>query len=297
MAHGLVGAMEAGGTKMVCAVSRDGVEVLDEIRFPTTDPASTFVHAAAFFERWRDGLGALAIGSFGPVCLDPADPAFGSITTTPKPSWAHIPLRRWFAERFDVPIAFTTDVGMAAMGEALHGATRDVPSSLYLTVGTGIGGALVQEGRLLGGLVHPEVGHIRIPRHPNDDFVGVCPFHGDCLEGLASGPALSRRFGSDPKTWDDAHPAWTLAGWYFGQALATFTLCFSPHRIVLGGGVSQREEVLHTARTTMLQALAGYVAHPAITQTPEQYVVPAALGQSAGIVGGLAMARALVEQG
>lgn len=297
MADVLVGAMEAGGTKMVCAVSRDGVEVLEEVRFPTADPESTLTQAVAFFERWQGDLKALAIGSFGPVCLNPSDPAYGSITTTPKPGWMHVPIRRLMAERLNVPVAFTTDVGMAALGEATHGATHDVPSSLYLTVGTGIGGALVQEGRLLGGLVHPEVGHIRIPRHPDDTFSGVCPFHGDCLEGLASGPALARRFGSEPTTWDESHPAWTLAGWYLGQALATFTLCFSPHRMVVGGGVSQREVVLRVARATMLEALAGYVAHPAVTQHPDTYIVPAALGQHAGVIGGLTMARTLIARG
>jgi len=297
MPNPLVGTIEAGGTKMVCAVSRDGVQVLEEVRFPTTDPRTTFARAAVFFDRWHSELVALAIGAFGPVCLNSSDPAYGYITTTPKPGWAHVPLRTWFAQRYRCRIAFTTDVGIAALGEALYGATRDVPSSLYLTVGTGIGGALVQEGTLLGGLVHPEVGHIRIPRHPDDTFRGVCPFHGDCLEGLASGPALAQRFGSDPETWDEAHPAWTLAGWYLGQALATFTLCFSPHRIVLGGGVSQREVVIREARQTMLTSLAGYVAHPALTHTPETYVVPAALGQQAGVIGGLALARALAEQG
>lgn len=287
----LRGGVEAGGTKFVCAVGTGPGALEAEARFPTTSPDETIGRVLAFFEPWRDRLAAVGVGSFGPVDLDPASPTRGFITTTPKPGWAMVDLRGRIARALGVPVAFDTDVNAAALGEHLWGAARDVASLVYVTVGTGIGGGALVEGRLLHGLVHPEMGHVRVPRAPGDRFPGACPYHGDCLEGLASGPALARRWGRPAEELPDDHEAWPTLARELGLALATIVCTLSPRRIVVGGGVAQRAPVLPLVRAELARALAGYVRSPALEGSLEGYVVAPGLGARAGVLGALALAQ------
>ena len=277
----LVGGVEAGGTKLVCAVGR-GRDVMAETRIATTSPAETLADAIAFFKDHAP-LAALGVASFGPIDLDPRSPAYGFITTTPKPGWAHTdvvgPLRR----ALGVPVAFDTDVNAAALAEQRWGAARDAASVVYVTVGTGIGGGAVVNGRPLHGLVHPEMGHARIPHdRAADPFAGACPHHGDCWEGLAAAPALAARWGRPPETLPDDHPAWELEARYLALGLVNVILTLSPERVVLGGGVLARAGLLERVRAQVTALIAGYVR-------AAQIVAPV-LGERSGVLGALALA-------
>lgn len=294
----LFGGIEAGGTKWVCAVGRGAEEPTDLTRFPTTTPAETLDRAIAFFRphRERGDLAAIGVGSFGPVDLDPASPTWGSITSTPKPGWRFVDVAGRLRQELDVPIAFDTDVNTAMIGEARWGAAQDCTSAVYLTVGTGIGGGVLAEGRRLHGLVHPEIGHIRLPRDPErDPFTGSCPYHGDCLEGLASGPALAARWGRPAETLPPDHPAWTLEAHYLALALVNLICILSPQRIVLGGGVMEQQSLFPLLRAEVQTLLGGYVRAPAILDHIDDYIVPPALPGRSGVVGALALAEAVAE--
>jgi fructokinase len=277
-----VGGVEAGGTKFVCAVGH-GREVTAETRIPTTSPAETIAGTIAFFKD-HGPLAALGIASFGPVDLDPRSSTYGFITTTPKPGWAHTdvvgPLRR----ALGVPVAFDTDVNAAALAEHRWGAARAAGSVVYITVGTGIGGGAVVNGRAVHGLVHPEMGHVLIPHDRiADPFAGACPHHGDCWEGLASAPALAARWSAPPESLPDDHPAWTLEARYLALGLANVILTLSPERVVLGGGVMARPSLLPLVRANVAELIAGYV------RTAD--VVAPALGEHSGVLGALALAQ------
>lgn len=292
----LFGAIEAGGTKFVCAVGTGPDDLRDEVRFPTTTPAETLGRALDYFrqaQRTHGPLTALGIGSFGPVDLDRASATWGWVTSTPKPGWAQTEVAPFFGRELGIPVAFDTDVNGAALGEALWGAGQGVGSLVYLTVGTGIGGGVYLGGRLVHGLVHPEIGHILLPRDPvRDPFPGSCPFHGSCWEGLASGPALAQRWGAAGVTLGPDHPAWALEAHYLALGLQSLVGILSPQRIVLGGGVMDQPQLFPLVREELLRLNNGYIRHPALT--PEgvgAYVVPPALGNRAGILGALALAR------
>ena len=277
----LVGGVEAGGTKLVCAVGR-GRDVMAETRIATTSPAETLADAIAFFKDHAP-LAALGVASFGPIDLDPRSPAYGFITTTPKPGWAHTdvvgPLRR----ALGVPVAFDTDVNAAALAEQRWGAARDATSVVYVTVGTGIGGGAVVNGRPVHGLVHPEMGHARIPHdRAADPFAGACPHHGDCWEGLAAAPALAARWGRPSETLPDEHPAWELEARYLALGLVNVILTLSPERVVLGGGVLARAGLLARVRAQVAALIHGYVRAADI--------VAPALGDRSGVLGALALA-------
>jgi fructokinase len=292
----LFGGIEAGGTKWVCAVGRGAAEPIDQTRFPTTSPAETLDRTIAFFApyRVRGDLAAIGVGSFGPVDLDPASPTWGSITTTPKPGWAYADVAGRIKAGLDVPIAFDTDVNTAMIGEARWGAAQGCTTAVYITVGTGIGGGVLAEGRLLHGLIHPEIGHIRLPRDPErDPFRGSCPFHGDCLEGLASGPALAARWGRPAETLPPDHPAWPLEAHYLALALVSLICTLSPQRIVLGGGVMEQQGLFPLLRAEVQALLGGYVQSPAILEHIDEYIVPPALPGRSGVVGALALAEAV----
>jgi fructokinase len=286
----LVGGVEAGGTKFVCAIGRDR-EIVAEARIATTSPAETLAAALAFFRR-QGSLAALGVASFGPIDLDERSPTHGFITATPKPGWAHTdvvgPLRR----ALGVPVAFDTDVNAAALAEQRWGAARAAASVVYVTVGTGIGGGAVVNGRPVHGLVHPEMGHARIPHdRAADPFAGACPHHGDCWEGLASAPALAARYGQPPEALADAHPAWELEADYLALGLANIVLVLSPERVVLGGGVMTRASLWPMVRTRLTSVLGGYVSSPLLGPEIESYLVPPALGERAGVLGAMALAH------
>lgn len=287
----LYGGIEAGGTKFVCAVGTGPDDIRAEIRFPTTTPSETIQRAIQFFREQPEPVAAVGIGSFGPVDPDPASPTYGRITSTPKPRWQDTPVRDMVAEALGVPVAFDTDVNAAALGEHRWGAAQDVDSFIYLTVGTGIGGGCMVEGKLLHGLTHPELGHIPIPREPHDRFPGVCPFHGCCLEGLAAGPALKARWGVPAETLPPEHPAWLLEAHYLAQALASYICTLSPQRIILGGGVMQQAHLFPLIRQEVSQLLNGYIQSPAILSEIDRYIVPPGLGSWAGVLGAIALAQ------
>ena len=284
------GGIEAGGTKFVCALGTGPDDVRAVTQFPTTRPDETLQKAIAFFEEQPARPEALGIGSFGPVDLHLSSPTYGHITNTPKPHWQDTDVAGPLGRALGVPVAFETDVNAAALGEGRWGAAQDVRSFVYLTVGTGVGGGVMIEGRLLHGLVHPELGHVRVPRAPKDDFAGTCPFHGDCLEGLASGPALEARWGQPATDLPDDHPAWELEAYYLAAALAGFVCTLSPERIVMGGGVMQRRHLFPAIRERLRALLGSYVDAPPLRQM-NAYVVPPGLGGRSGVLGALALAH------
>jgi fructokinase len=291
----LCAAIEAGGTKFVCLVGGGPDDIRAETRFATTSPEATLRETLEFLraQRARHGpVAAAGIASFGPLDLDPGSPTYGSITSTPKPLWARTDIVGPVRQALGVPVGFDTDVNAAAAGEGRWGAARGLDSFLYLTVGTGIGGGGLVNGRPMHGLVHPEMGHVRIPHDRRDDpFAGACPFHGDCLEGLASGPAIQARWGQPAETLPDDHPAWALEARYLALALSNFICTLSPRRIILGGGVMDHRTLFPRLRAEVQALLNGYVQAPEVTTDLERYVVPPALGARAGVLGALALAQ------
>lgn len=291
----LYGAVEAGGTKMVLGLGTGPDDLREVERLPTEQPTITVPALADYFARMRAKgyrLRAVGIASFGPagIVRDRAD--WGHLLQTPKPGWSGVDLASPVAKAADAPVAFDTDVNGAALGEGLYGAGREVRSLVYVTVGTGIGGGALVDGKPLHGLVHPEMGHLAVRRDPlKDPYPGRCPFHGDCLEGLASGPALIERWRSDPATLPADHPCWTLQADYLAQACAAMTFLLSPERIVLGGGVMAQAQLYPLIRARLAALLAGYPGHPRLQCGMEDYLVPPGLGAQAGLVGALALAQ------
>jgi len=294
-APALYAALEAGGTKFVCVVGTGPDDIRAEVRFPTTTPETTLGQALDFFRDQRAGHGTYAaagIASFGPVDLDPASARYGYITSTPKTGWAQTDVVGPVRKALGVPVGFDTDVNAAALAEGRWGSAQGLGTFLYLTVGTGIGGGGLVEGRLMHGLVHPEMGHIRIPRDAAaDPFAGACPYHGDCLEGLASGPAMQARWGRPAEELPDDHPGWALEAHYLGLALASFVCTLSPRRIILGGGVMDRQSLFPLVRARLRTLLNDYIQAPEIQRDLDGYVVPPALGGRTGVLGALALAR------
>jgi fructokinase len=295
---GLFGGIEAGGTKWLCVVGRAPDDIRAELRVPTTTPAATLEAVVSFFRQQQAALGPIAglgIGSFGPVDLHRGSQRYGFITATPKPGWADTDIVGPLSRALAVPVAFDTDVNAAALGEGHYGAAQGLDTFLYLTVGTGIGGGGVAGGRVLHGLVHPEMGHVRVPHDLSaDPFPGTCPFHGDCLEGLASGPAMEARWGRPADALPPDHPGWALEARYLALALHGFVCTLSPRRIVIGGGVMEQPHLLPRTRLELGRLLNGYVQSPVLTGDLAHYVVAPALGRRAGVIGALWMAERAV---
>jgi fructokinase len=282
------GGIEGGGTKWVCAVGTGPDDVRATETIPTTTPAETIGRAAAFFER-EGPVSAIGIGSFGPVDVKPRSATWGHITTTPKPGWSHADVGGEIGRRLGVAVAFDTDVNAAALGEHRWGAAQGLDTFCYVTVGTGIGGGAMVGGRLVHGLLHPEFGHMRIPHDTAiDPFAGVCPFHGDCWEGLASGQAVQARWGRPPAELDD-EAAWELEARYLALGLVAVISVLSPERIVIGGGVMKREGLVALVRREVVALLNGYVEAAA----RHGYITLPALGSQAGVLGAIALAEAL----
>ncbi len=295
----LYGGIEAGGTKFVCLVGSGPEDILEEKRFSTTRPDETIRRAVAFFEPHVHGdrLAAVGLASFGPVDLNPASATYGYITTTPKPGWSQVDLRGPILQALKVPLAYDTDVNAAAFGEHYWVTeNRTLDPFVYITVGTGIGVGVLANGRPLHGLVHPEAGHFAIPHNwQNDPFPGICPYHGDCLEGLASGPSMQRRWDWRPETLPDDHPAWDLEAEYIALALANLIYAYSPQRIVLGGGVAEHTGFHDSVRRKVQQHLSGYIQSPMVLDQIQDYIVAPALGNRSGALGAIAMAIDLVS--
>jgi fructokinase len=306
----LFGGIEAGGTKFVCAVATGDGEILEESKFPTTIPSETIGRAVSFFQDQRTihPLKAIGVGSFGPLDLNRNSPTFGTITSTPKLDWAGTDLAGEIKRLLDLPVAIDTDVNAAALGEHQWGAAVGLRTFIYLTIGTGIGGGGMVEGELLHGLVHPEMGHIRLPQDRQvglqvsphvdpqmDPFKGICPFHGNCFEGLASGPALKARWGQPAENLPVDHPAWELESKIISEALAIYVSVLSPERIILGGGVMHRLELFPMIREGVQEILAGYIRAEEILETIDTYIVPPGLGDRSGILGAIALAKRSVR--
>jgi fructokinase len=279
------GLVEAGGTKFILGVADAKGEIVERVRIPTTTPEETIATMLAWFGR-RGPFASIGLATFGPVGLDPASADWGHILKTPKPGWSGADLAGPLRQRFDCPVVVDTDVNAAALAESLWGAGKDAATVLYFTVGTGIGGGAVIDGKTLRGVGHPEMGHIRLPRHPDDSaFVGTCPFHGDCLEGLASGPAIAARWGKSLSELPADHPAHAIIAWYLAQAVVTMQAIFEPGRIVLGGGVMATPGLLERARKIAAELGGGYFRSDA-----EAIVVAPGLGDNTGLMGALALA-------
>jgi fructokinase len=276
-----LGGIEAGGSKFMCAVG-SGPEDAEIAEFPTTTPEKTIGNVIDFF-RTRKPVTAIGIASFGPIDPNPESPTFGYITSTPKLDWRNFDFAGAIHGALGTPIAFDTDVNAAALAESHWGAARGLRSFLYVTVGTGLGGGAFIDGRLLHGRLHPEMGHICVPHdRTRDPFPGNCPYHGDCLEGLAAGPAIQARWGQAPRLLPDGHAAWELEAEYLAFGIVCWTCTLSPERIVLGGGVMQREELFPKIRGRVAELLNGYLEPPGI--------VPSELGTRAGVLGAIALA-------
>ena len=293
----LFGGMEGGGTKFVCTVGSGPDKIVEEVRFPTTTPGETLGKAIAFFQKYN--LSAIGLALFGPLDMNLASPTYGSITTTPKPGWAETNVVAAFQSEFYVPLAFELDVNAAAFGEySIIPENRRLESLVYFTIGTGIGAGGIINGKVTHGLTHPEAGHMRLPHdRKKDPFPGTCPFHGDCFEGMASGPALARRWRKPAETLPDNHPAWEQEALYIAYALVNVILTLSPQRIVLGGGVMEHQPLFPSIRGKVRRLLNGYIASPVFSGVMEEYIVPPALGKRSGVLGALALAKKLVKNG
>lgn len=281
----LIGGLEAGGTKMVCAVGDENGRILDRAAFPTRQPRETFEELTAYFKRWD--IKALGIGCFGPLDLDRQSKTYGYITETPKKGWEYCDIVGIFRDAFGIPVGFDTDVNGAVLGEVTWGAAKGADSAIYITVGTGVGVGVYINGALLHGLVHPEAGHILLAKHPDDKYDGICPFHGHCLEGLASGPAVEARWGAKGAELADRDEVWELEAYYIAQAIANYILAYSPQKIILWGGVMHQERLFGMVRAQVQKFLNGYLAHERITKSIDEYIVPPALGENPGIMGAI----------
>ncbi|WP_223591731.1 ROK family protein [Neobacillus bataviensis] len=280
----MLGAIEAGGTKFVCAVGDEFGNITDVIQIPTTIPDETMTEVINFFKKYS--LDAMGIGSFGPIDVNMESPTYGYITSTPKTAWKNYPLVQAIKDAFSVPVGFNTDVNAAALAEATLGAAKGLDSCLYITIGTGIGAGAIVHGKLLQGLSHPEMGHILVPRHPNDKYEGGCPYHRDCLEGLAAGPGIEERWGDKGVNLVEREEVWDLEGYYIAQALIQYILILSPKRIILGGGVMNQKQVFSYIYKYLDELMNQYVNFPDLSS----YIVSPVLGNRAGITGSLLLA-------
>lgn len=283
----LYGAIEAGGTKFVCAVGTKDLKITERAHFPTTTPAETMAAVVDFFKKYEDQLVSIGIGSFGPIDIHSESATYGFITSTPKLAWANFDFVGYLKEHLkELPIAWTTDVNAAAYGEYVAGNGKGRSSVVYYTVGTGIGGGALQNGKFVEGFSHPEMGHMLVRRHPKDTFEGCCPFHNDCLEGMAAGPAIHQRTGSKGQDLDADDPAWEIVAYYIAQCAYNTTLMLSPDVIIFGGGVMKQEHLRKMVQIKFEELMQSYVKYPAV----EKYIVTPKSEDNAGIIGCLALA-------
>ena len=296
----LIASVEAGGTKFVCAIGSGPTCIITEERIPTTTPDETIGRCLEFFnaqQATHGAVAALGVATFGPAGVTPMRADYGCITTTPKPGWKNVPLLEMLRSQLgNIPAGFDTDVNAAALAEWQWGAGQSTNSLLYYTIGTGIGGGFVSDAQPLHGLVHPEMGHMRLPHdRSRDPFVGACPFHADCFEGLASGTAIEARWNQSATKLPSDHVAWDLEAYYIALALTNSVCTLSPDTIVLGGGVMEQDHLFPRIRTRLVDYLNGYVDSPSILESIDRYVVPPGLGNQSGLLGGIALGLAALD--
>ncbi len=289
----LLGALEAGGTKMVLAIGNENGEILEQTSIPTETPDITLPKIIDYFK--DKDIKALGIGSFGPIDLDKNSKTYGYITSTPKLAWVNCNIVGTLTKHLGVPVGFDTDVNGSALGEATWGSTKGVDSSIYITIGTGVGVGVYQNGKLLHGMLHPEAGHVLLSRHPEDSFTGACPYHSNCFEGLAAGPAIEKRWGKKAYELAPDHKAWELEAYYIAQALVGYIFTLSPHRIVLGGGVMHQTHLFPMIREQVITLINGYLKTP-LLEDIDNYIVPAALNDDQGIMGCIKLALMELEE-
>lgn len=292
------GAIEGGGTKFVLMVGRDPTDIRQRLVIPTTTPAETLAACSSFFHHVQreQELAAIGIGMFGPIDVNPQSPTYGFITSTPKHGWVDTNVVGPLQDALRVPIGWEHDVTAALLGERRWGAAAGLDPVMYVTVGTGVGAGAFVNGAPVHGLLHPEMGHVLLPALPGDTFGGACSYHGRCLEGLISGPAITKRAGQPAEKLPPDSPVWPMVAEYLAIALMDYTLVLSPRRIVLGGGVLHQRQLLPLVRTALRQRLAGYLEHPLFTTRIDEYVVGSALGDDAGSFGALEVAHLAVEE-
>ncbi|MGM0238266.1 MULTISPECIES: fructokinase ScrK [Enterococcus] len=281
------GSIEAGGTKFVCAIGDENFKIIERVSFPTETPEETMPNVIAFFQQHQTDLAAIGVGSFGPIDIHKDSKTYGYITSTPKLPWQHYDFIGELKKHFSVPMTWTTDVNAAVYGEYVAGSGKGLNSAVYYTIGTGVGGGAIQEGRLIEGFSHPEMGHMQVKPHPEDDFAGACPFHGDCLEGMAAGPAIEKRLGKKGQDLAADDPYWEIEAYYLAQCVYNTTLLLRPEVIILGGGVMKQQQMMKNVRQAFTKLVNDYVEVPAL----EQYIVFPALEDNAATVGCFAMAK------
>lgn len=289
-----IGAIEAGGTKFVCAVGTEKGKIEKKVIIPTKTPDQTMKQVIGFFLEFhkKKKLAAIGIASFGPLEINPKSKHYGRIAVTPKLAWQKFNYLTWMRKYFSLPIAINTDVNGSAIGELEWGAAKGLESFLYMTVGTGIGVGGMVVHHFIMGLSHSEMGHIFVPIHPKDRFKGVCPIHKNCLEGLASGPSMMKRWKvRSALDLPDNHFGWELEAYYLGMAVTNYILCFSPQRIIIGGGVMKKQGLIEKVRQNVLKMLNGYLHEDEILKHINRYIVLPKLKGDAGILGAIALAK------
>ena len=289
----MLAGIEAGGTKMVCSVSDCDLNIIESVIIPTTTPEGTIGEMVSYFKKFD--IDAIGIGCFGPIDLNTNSSTYGHIMRTPKPGWSVIDVVGAFKSEFNVPVGFDTDVNAAVLGEVYKGAARECDNAIYITIGTGVGVGIYCNGNLMHGLVHPEGGHILLNRHPEDSFEGCCPFHKNCVEGLASGPAIEKRWGMEPKLLVDNDKVWELEAYYIAQAITDYVLAYSPEKIILWGGVMHQDKLFDMVRAQVKNMLGGYVQSDMIEKNIDQYIVKPGLGEKPGIIGALCLAKLALD--
>ena len=290
----LYGSLEAGGTKFVCAVGDENFQIIEKVQFPTTTPYETIEKTIEFFKKFESNLAGIAIGSFGPIDIDENSETYGYITKTPKPYWSDVDLVGLISKDFKIPFYFTTDVNSSAFGEVM--VRKGVDSLVYYTIGTGIGAGAIQRGEFVGGAGHTEAGHVYLAPHPKDvanGFVGTCPFHKGCLEGLAAGPSLESRTGTRGELIERNSDVWDIQAYYIAQAAVQATLLYRPQVIVFGGGVMSQEHMLKRVRDKFTALLNGYLPVPDMT---DYIVTPAVSDNGSATLGNFALAKKISER-
>ncbi len=288
----LLGALEAGGTKMVCAVGDEKLNLLDKITIPTGDPETTIPEVIRYFQDKK--IEALGVGAFGPIDLKVSSESYGCILDSTKLAWRHYPLRKRLIEDLGIPIGLDTDVNAACLGEVAKGTAAGYDPVVYITIGTGIGAGIYVNGRLLHGMLHPEAGHIYLMKHPEDPYSGNCPYHKHCFEDLAAGTAIEKRWGKRAAELADCREVWELESYYIAQALVDYIMILSPELIILGGGVMNQRQLFPLIRDKVRVLMGGYVNTRRMADL-DSYIIPASLGGDQGIIGCLRLARQSLE--
>lgn len=288
----LFGALEAGGTKMVCALGNEKGEILERISIPTETPDITMPRMAEFFA--GKDIAALGIACFGPIDLNRSSETYGFITTTPKLPWKNYDICGYFKKALNIPVGFDTDVNGSMLGEATWGCAKGLDTAIYITVGTGIGVGVLAGGNLLHGMLHPEAGHILMPVRSDDTYPGKCPYHGTCLEGMASGPAIEARWGSPAKELADKPEVWDLEAYYLAHALTSYIMTLSPQKIIMGGGVMHQPQLIGKVRAYVKEMVNGYLLTKELEDL-DSYIVLPSLDDNQGIMGALKLGMMELE--